>query len=259
MDVEYVFQTIGAIATAAFYTAIFAVMMYAFYLASKASKTPVRKPPRAFQRPAPDYFAAVKATDPAFTWEGLCARAVSAYQVIQRARMVRQPKTAAHWVTPELLAGLENDSAFSASHDVDRTLAPITMGPITARNVRSDGSEFHIDLQMSGLMPRRVRDAIFGIAEPRIADELMDKQVLISEIWTFSRPIGSTTGAKVPDGFSHCPHCGAPVEDPRVARCQYCDQSLYDGAGDWMVSEITPIELSPTFSPQRPASQMGVS
>jgi hypothetical protein len=188
--------------------------------------------------PPGDPFSPIRETDPAFTWEAFRARAIAAYVVIQRARMVRQPAMAREWMTPQLFVGLSNSIEFIEAGRVARTLAPITVTRIEPVRVLSKDDHFLLDVRIIGQTSRDAHDVIMGVGFEPMSASATEDLACIDEIWTFHRKIGAQTS---PDVSSlRCPNCGAPVRRPNAENCEYCGRSLNRVVDEWKAAMFAP-------------------
>jgi hypothetical protein len=191
--------------------------------------------------PPEDLFAPIRETDPTFTWEAFRARAIAAYVVIQRARMVRQPAMAREWMTSQLLVGLSNSIEFIEAGRVARTLAPITVTRIEPVRVLSKSDHFLLDVRILGQTSRDAHDVIMGLGPEPVSASATEDLVHIDEIWTFHRKIGAQTSPDV-SGL-RCPNCGAPVRRPNAENCEYCGRSLNRVVDEWRAAMLAPTQF----------------
>jgi hypothetical protein len=201
------------------------------------------------------FFSAIEVNDPAFTWDGFSTRAEAAYQVVQRARLTGDPSSAKDWLTEQMLRFLDQE----ATQDRDRTAkTPLVARHIGVLRVRREADTFLLDARITALATRDVFDALMGPAPQSILGVTVETQPLLDETWTFVRPVSARTPGPGLERPANCPNCGAPIESTGAAKCPYCGESLYDGAGDWLVGAIAPTDPVRGVSSQLP-SPIGVA
>jgi hypothetical protein len=219
----------------------FAAVAVALFWMAKSVELPKHKSWHPPSTPPGDLFAPIRETDPTFTWEAFRARAIAAYVVIQRARMVRQPAMAREWMTPRLFVGLSNSIRFVEAGRVARTIAPITVTRIEPVRVLSKDDHFLFDVRILGQTSRDAYDVIMGAESEPVFTSAAEDLACIDEIWTFRRKIGAQTSPDVSNLC--CPNCGAPVRRPNAENCEYCGRSLNRVVDEWKAAMFAPTQF----------------
>ncbi len=131
----------------------------------------------------------------------------------------------------------------------------------------SDGAQAMLRQRSQGL--QGVRDVIFGTTRIAAADlrgnHLVvevhfetnlteqragaDKQLLVTERWTFRKRLGSLSPTPAQLVAMACPSCGNPAETRPNGSCVHCDTPIGAGQALWQVSEISVIRTEPVKPP----------
>ena len=93
-------------------------------------------------------------------------------------------------------------------------------------------------------------DEIIATVRTRIVDYTVDdktqqvvrgdrnKEKFMTYEWTLSRKSGVKTTAESGTRSVSCPHCGAPMDINKSAKCEYCGSIVTVDSSDWLISEI---------------------
>ena len=64
------------------------------------------------------------------------------------------------------------------------------------------------------------------------------KECFLENEWTLTRSVGSRGKPSGIQTVRNCPHCGAPLNVSRTAKCAYCDSVITADDSDWVIAEI---------------------
>ncbi|MCQ2483924.1 MAG: Tim44-like domain-containing protein [Clostridia bacterium] len=93
-------------------------------------------------------------------------------------------------------------------------------------------------------------DEIIATVRTRIVDYTIDdktqqvvrgdrnREKFMTYEWTLSRKSGVKTTTESGTRSISCPHCGAPLDINKSAKCEYCGSIVTVDSSDWLISEI---------------------
>lgn len=93
-------------------------------------------------------------------------------------------------------------------------------------------------------------DEIIATVRTRIVDYTIDdktqsvirgdknKEKFMTYEWILSRKSGVKTTVESGTRSISCPHCGAPIDINKSAKCEYCGSIVTVDSSDWLISEI---------------------
>lgn len=177
-------------------------------------------------------------TDPEFTWDAFATRARSAYEVIQRARMLHRPTVAKGFVSEQMREGLTAELTGEpfVSPGLLRAIPIERLDPV---RVESAGHMHRLTVRIVGRAGRRAASALWDRPIELGVDPVdIDGTVTVDEEWVFERPIGAHSSP--PLSVVRCPYCGGPVKDTLALKCDFCGHALRQANDDWLVSAIEP-------------------
>lgn len=107
-----------------------------------------------------------------------------------------------------------------------------------------------LGVELTGWTQRGDEDIIIADVKTRIVDYVIDDNTnavvrgsdtaekFMEYEWTLSRKSGVKTAIGTGTRSLSCPHCGAPLDINRTAKCEYCGSIVTVDSTDWAVSDM---------------------
>ena len=107
-----------------------------------------------------------------------------------------------------------------------------------------------LGVEFKGWRTVKENDEIIATVRTRIIDYVIDdktqqvirgsksKEKFMTYEWVLSRKSGVKTTNESGTRTISCPHCGAPVDINKSAKCEYCGSILTVDSSDWVINEI---------------------
>lgn len=191
--------------------------------------------------PAPSMLTQAKAAleglqkaDPDFSEPDFLIEASKAFNAVFAAEGAMDASGISSFVTQNFLAAFEQKVDGWRSGGFTRTVSNVKLDPPATMRIAVGGAQEAITVRFTGSAIRNTKEEMTGLLTEGSAT--VDS---FTEFATFVRPAGSTTPKHVANGgASHCPSCGAPVDDGAL-KCAFCGAPLTGTGGTWLLDRLS--------------------
>ncbi len=191
--------------------------------------------------PAPPMWVQAKAqleglqkADPNFVESTFLTQAAKTYSAALTAEGAMDTSSLSGLVTPAFLDHLNQNIAGWHSGGFTRVVSDLRLDDPTVMKVSVGGETQALTVRFTGNAKRFTKEDMTNLVTEGSA-----QPDSFTEFATFVRPAGSTTPqAATAGGPSHCPSCGAPVQDGALT-CAFCGATLSGTGGIWLLDHTS--------------------
>lgn len=173
-------------------------------------------------------------SDPNFSEHDFCEKISNMYVQFQNAWTKKNMEELRPYLTDALFNQFNNQLETYRRDKTTNYVERIAVLGVHIKGFMKQGENYAVVTELRTRIVDYVTDDNTGevIRGSKTAEKFMTYE------WTLSRKIGIQTG--VSDGLKsrNCPHCGAPLDINKSAKCEYCGSIIKDDAFDWVVSSI---------------------
>lgn len=172
--------------------------------------------------------------DPNFSEPDFLIQAAKAFNAVLTAEGAMDAGSITALVTPNFRAAFVQRIDGWRNDGFTRTVSDLHLDPPATMRVAIGGDEEAITVRFTGSARRNTKEDMTGLLTEGSAG--VDS---FTEFATFVRPAGATTPKHMAGGgASHCPSCGAPVDDGAV-KCTFCGAPLTGTGGTWLLDRLS--------------------
>lgn len=190
---------------------------------------------------APSMWAQAKAqleslqkADPNFLESTFLTQAAKTYGAALAAEGAMDTSSLSGLVTPAFLERVNQRISDWRSGGFSRVVSDVSLDNPSILKVSIGGESQALTVRFTGTAKRFTKEDMTNLVTEGSA-----QADSFTEFATFVRPAGSTTPqAAAAGGTSHCPSCGAPVQDGALT-CTFCGAPLSGTGGTWLLDHTS--------------------
>jgi tellurite resistance protein/uncharacterized Zn finger protein (UPF0148 family) len=182
--------------------------------------------------------ANLRERDPAFDIDAFAERCKVAFPKVQNAWSKQNMTPGRHLVSDGIYERFQLQLKMQKESYLRNVMENVEVSTVELVAVQSDDffDTLHVKINASAI------DYTEDSRKSRIIDGSKSSEPF-SEIWSFLRRPGAKTleNPGLIEGF--CPNCGTPLEISDSTKCPSCQAVINSGEYDWVLSEITQVEV----------------
>lgn len=211
-------------------------VIYFLYESSKTSKSSGKRARGAaptdvsMLHPMAEYTA----LDPQFSSSDLESKLANMYVAFQEAWQAKNLETLRPYLTDTLYARCDRQIDAYRKNGWTNRMEHIAVLGVQLLGWKQEGGN---DVIVARLQTKQI-DYVTDDAIGTLVRGSNTKEKFMTYEWVLLRACGMTTAASSGTSVQQCPHCGAPVNINKTAKCDYCGSILTTDAMSWAVNEI---------------------
>ncbi len=172
--------------------------------------------------------------DPKFSSSDLESQLANMYVKFQEAWQAKNMETLRPYLTDTLYAKCDRQLEVYRQKGWTNRMERIAVLGVQLVGFKQEGSN---DVIIAHLQTRQI-DYITDDATGELVRGNNKQEKFMTYEWILLRSTGMTTADSSGTSVQQCPHCGAPVNINKTAKCDYCGSILTTDAMSWAVNEI---------------------